>query len=153
MQMTRVDFYILAGDELNDRHQFCCKLIAKTFKMGHRIILLCQDDAEAQLMDDLLWSYKDSSFLPHQNLSSSQVTQSHEENEDIIILSSSSHDNAPLDHHDLLINMAAEIPAWFSRFERVSEIVVQTKAVLDSTRANYRFYTEKNYPLHRHDMR
>lgn len=152
--MTRIDFYILPDDELNARHDFCCKLIAKTFKMGHRIVLLCQDDSQAQVMDALLWSFKDISFLPHTNLCAKKGDQTAMiASDNIVIISNESQDNAPEDHHDLLINLAGEIPAWFSRFERVSEIVVQTQQVLEHTRTNYRQYTAKNYPLHRHDMR
>ena len=149
--MTRIDFYILPDDELSARHLFCCKLIAKTFKMGHRIVLLCTDDDTAQIMDDMLWGFKEQAFLPHVNLAK-QEGEASQTDDDIVIISASSGQTTPDNHHDLLINLAAEIPPWFSRFERVSEIVVQTDAVLASARANYRHFTEKNYPLHRHDM-
>ena len=146
--MTRIDFYILPDSELNARYQFACKLVQKTFKMGHRIVIICEDEHAATKMDELLWSYQDTAFLPHKNL-----TELSDKDSDDIVIIHSGLENAPADHHDLLINIAAEIPAWFSRFERVSEVVVQTENVLNATRNNYKHYAERGYPLHRHDMR
>jgi len=59
----------------------------------------------------------------------------------------------PGQHHDVLINLAAEIPEYFSRFERVFEVVSQDPAVLNATRSHYKFYQDRGYPLKRHDLR
>ena len=53
----------------------------------------------------------------------------------------------------LLINLSHQVPEFFSRFERVTEIVVQSPAVTESTRNNYRFYRDRGYPLESHDLR
>ena len=147
--MTRIDFYILPDSELTARYQFCCKLISKTFKMNHRILVLCENEDAVNTLNDMLWTFKSSAFIPHSVLNADQDNA----DADIVLMAGDSLGEPPAQHHDLLINMAGIIPAWFSHFERVSEIVVQQAQVLETTRANYRQFADKNYPLHRHDMR
>jgi len=58
----------------------------------------------------------------------------------------------PGHHHGLLINLAATIPPWFSRFERMAELVYDQPGLLADKRASYRFYRDRGYPLHFHDL-
>lgn len=143
--MTRIDFYIRPEAELSARLQFACKLIQKTYKLGHRIYIICATEEQMRTLDDLLWSFKEQSFVPH------KTGNEHADSDILLVIDDGA--EPPSEHHDLLLNLSAEIPPWFSRFERVAEIVVQDDSVLDATRANYRQYSDKNYPLHRHDMR
>lgn len=143
--MTRVDFYILPDETAEDRQAFACKLIQKTSKMGHRIYIHCDSEADAHAMDKLLWSFQETSFIPH------RLLQSEDNDNDSLI--DIGFGESPGNHHDLLINLTQSVPNFFSRFERVAEIVVQAPEVLTATRDSYRFYANKNYPLHRHDLR
>jgi len=52
----------------------------------------------------------------------------------------------------LLINLANEVPPFFSRFERTLEVVDQTEDVRDSGRVRYRFYQSRGYPLKHHSL-
>lgn len=144
--MTRIDFYILKETTFEDRQAFACRLIQKTLKLGHSIYIHCDNEQNALTMDKLLWSFQDNSFLPHKlaNVKGADCP---------IEIGFDNSSDAPGTHHDLLINLSLEIPHFFSRFERMTEIVVQEDKVLEATRNNYRFYQQKNYPLHRHDLR
>ena len=52
---------------------------------------------------------------------------------------------------DLLINLAKEVPSFLGRFDRVAEIIVgETK---DQGREHYKFYRDRGYPLHHHDLK
>jgi DNA polymerase-3 subunit chi len=142
--MTRIDFYILPAPNKEDRYAFACKLIEKAYHLGHRILIHADSEAEAKALDELLWSYRESAFLPHAMLDPENPTRPSVEihwNEDCA------------DHDDLLVNLSNHLPEHFSRFQRVAEVVVQDEAVLKSTRYNYKFYQDRNYPLNRHDMR
>lgn len=145
--MTRVDFYILAAETALERSQFACKLAYKTAKLGHKIFILTKDEAQTQLVDDLLWTEPAQGFLPHQVISE-QALAIHESTPVVI-----SH-LAPSDlWHDLIINLSDARPLNFSQFDRLAEVVVQTEPCLSATRENYRFYRERHYPLHQHDLR
>lgn len=143
--MTRVDFYILPAQDHQARQDFACRLIEKAFRMGHRIYIHTNDETQSQALDDLLWSFRPSSFIPHALLRSAES----EERPPIEI----GHGEEPHDHHDVLINLSHQVPQFFSRFERVTEVVVQDQQVLNATRQNYKFYKDRGYPLQRHDMR
>jgi DNA polymerase-3 subunit chi len=145
--MTRIDFYILPSEEIQARQVFACRLIEKAFRLGHRIYIHTNNENESQSLDDLLWSFRADSFIPH-----SQGTQAEErpgQQTQIEI----GHSEQPGDHHDLLINLSNHIPQFFSRFERVSEVVIQDQEVLEATRKSWAFYKARNYPLQKHDLR
>ena len=52
----------------------------------------------------------------------------------------------------MLINLGAAIPEFFSRFERVAEIVLNDPESLRASRARWSFYKDRGYPLEHHDM-
>jgi len=55
-------------------------------------------------------------------------------------------------HDGVLINLRAEQPPYFSRFERLIEIVSLDDEDRRLARERYRFYRERGYPLDSHDL-
>jgi DNA polymerase-3 subunit chi len=60
---------------------------------------------------------------------------------------------APLPAHEWLINLRLVRSAHFAAFDRVAEIICQDDAVREAGRAHYRFYRERGYPLHHHELK
>ena len=58
----------------------------------------------------------------------------------------------PEGEDDVLINLAPEVPLFFSRFERVAELVDENDSVRRSGRSRYTFYKERGYPLRTHEI-
>lgn len=143
--MTQIDFYILPQTERDARFGFACRLIEKAHALGHRIYVHAETPTDVSMLDELLWSYRPASFLPHAILGSA-------EGDARPAIEIGSGENAG-DHHDVLINLALTVPAFHSRFTRVTEIVVQDEQVLQATRASWKFYSERGFPMQRHDMR
>ncbi len=141
--MTQVDFHILPTNNLDERIRYVCRLVEKVAHRGHRILIKAHDEAEARLLDKRLWDFKPESFLPHQIMN--------EEDNLSEIHISWKEDSG--DHDDVLINLGLSIPDYFSRFERVLEVVCQEEALLESGRQHYKFYNDRGYPLKRHDLR
>ena len=149
--MTRIDFYILPDSQQQARLLFICRLVEKAYKQKHRVYIHCENETSSQAIDELLWSYRPESFIPHQrlddNTAPAPIAIGH---------GASSGDSAispPGDHHDVLINLSSDIPDFFSRFQRCVEVVVQLPTVLETTRRHFSFYRERGYPLHSHDLR
>lgn len=142
--MTRIDFYVLADGARDDRYSITCRLAEKIFRKGHRIYVHAGEEAEARHLDRLLWTFRDQSFLPHQ-LTASEVAQ-----ETPILIGWR---EAPTAEDDVLINLAPEVPEFFSRFERVAEPVDADAAARKASRNRYRFYRDRGYPLHLHEVR
>ena len=139
--MTRVGFYVVAAAGDTQRLSVAARLADKAFQHGHRIYINAADEAQAKALDELLWSFRPASFLPHGLLGSGDEQR-------IAI----GWGQEPGDHDDLLINLQLSVPAFFARFHRVAEVVTQDDGSLQSLRASWTFYKERGYQLEKHDL-
>ena len=142
--MTQVDFYVLPGDSLQNRVQFACRLTDKAYRLGHRVFIHTESAEQTSQLDDLLWTFQQNSFIPH------SVYQDADEVPAPVLLA---HDAEPDASSQVLINLAAEVPLFFSRFERVAELVDENAEVRRSGRSRYAFYKERGYPLRTHEIK
>ncbi len=139
--MTRVGFYVVQAAEAGQRLEVAARLAAKAFAAGHHIYINAVDRDQAAALDELLWSYRPDSFLPH--------ALAGEEFSDRIAIGWG---QDPGEHSDLLINLQLEIPAFFSRFGRVAEVVTQDEQSLAALRRSWTFYRDRGYQLEKHDL-
>lgn len=141
--MTRIDFYILQQDAAGDRYQLACRIAEKARLAGQRVLIHTAAASESKHVDALLWTLWEHSFIPHGLLGKVDP--------DInpIQIGDASADQ---DEHGVLINLAPEVPVFFSRFERLIECVDHDAAVKAASRERYRFYREHGYPLNTHDI-
>lgn len=141
--MTRVDFYVLGESGESGRYRFACRLVEKIYQQQRRAYIHTGSEEEARQLDRLLWTYRQDSFLPHGLLGvvNPQFTP---------ILIGWGED--PGSENDVLINLAPEVPIFFSRFDRVSEIIDADPQVRDLGRQRYRFYRDRGYPLESHQI-
>jgi DNA polymerase-3 subunit chi len=139
--MTRVGFYVVQAAEPGQRLSVAVRLADKAFQRGHRIFINAADEAQARALDELMWSFRPSSFLPH--------GLHGQEHSDTVAIGWG---QEPHNHSDLLINLQLEIPSFFSRFARVAEVVTQDPDSLDALRASWTFYKERGYQLEKHDL-
>lgn len=128
----RVDFYILTEADDAARLRFACRLTEKAWQLQHRVHLHTASAADSARLDDLLWSFRQGSFLPHEiaregELARAPITVGHA-------------GNAP--PADLLINLAGQVPPFTGRFERVAEIVDASEAGRAQGRERYRHYQQ-----------
>lgn len=156
--MTDIDFYILSAQEPQQRLDFACRLVEKAYRSRCKVLVQLPNQAEAKAFDELLWSYRDSSFIPHRLLDgAASAADSLAENESANDAESCrvhiAFDQQTPPHFDVLINLADEIPTTFARYQRVLEVVIQQDAILEATRNHYRFYKERGYPINNIDMR
>lgn len=143
--MTHIDFYILPDDASAARWHFACRLIDKVTRLGHRVLVTLDDPAEAQEFDELLWTFKPESFIPHACLPCDRLEQ--------VEITADLQSEIPLhNHHNVLLNLSSHVPAYFSRFERLSEVVIQQPEVLKNTREHYSFYRERGYPIQHRNL-
>jgi len=136
----RVDFYLLKEQKPEARYHFACRLIEKAYKNGHQIFINTSTQHEANALDDLLWTFKDESFLPH--------CIAGEGAEAPIEIAFNSE---PGESDDVLINLAENIPEFFKNFKRVIEIVPGDKEFKSKAREHYRYYKEQGCELNTHD--
>lgn len=140
--MTRVDFYILPGTAPQGRELLSCRLAEKAYKKGHSVYLHSESKPQAARIDELLWTFRAGSFVPH------TLDPAAGESRPPVVIG---HGDDPAEA-DVLINLASTVPLFFSRFERVAEIVDQDDANRSSGRERYRFYRDRGYPLQSHKI-
>ena len=63
--MTKVDFYLLSGVGQDARETMACKLIDKAYQLQHKIYVHTESQQDAKRLDDLLWTFRPGSFIPH----------------------------------------------------------------------------------------
>lgn len=163
--MTRIDFYILADSAPRSRALFACRLADKAYRLKHPIYIHAESEPHATYMDDLLWTFSQGSFLPH--ALSPQVTignmppivigytnELSTTHTDVLVWREAGCRERPEMQNatTLLINMASDVPLFFSHFERVAEIIDQSPEQKQIGRERYRFYRDRGYDLQSHNI-
>ena len=138
----RVDFYLLAKSQPKDCWLLACRLLEKAYQRGHRVFVYCETADDAILLDELLWTYKDDSFIPH-------TLQGEGSPSPVIQIGYG--DNAD-NFNDILINMSTSIPAFHIRFQRIMEIVLDQDSAKEISRQHYRTYRNQQCELHTHSI-
>lgn len=139
--MNRVDFYILPPDVMRDR--YVCTIANKAWQNGNNVFIQTEDRATAELLDKLLWTYNDISFLPH-----GLYVEDEQGNNPVLI----GWDEQIPDKFEVMINLAEDIPKTADHFARIIEIVTSDSQNRHSARNRYRIYRDRGYELHDHKM-
>jgi DNA polymerase-3 subunit chi len=141
--MARVDFYLLASCQAQICEQFACKLTEKVYRLGQQVYIHVEDQRQAQIMDDLLWTFRQGSFIPHGLVGTGDSIAS-----PVLI----GHEDKPEIEMNLLINLSPEIPQFFSHFQRIAEIIDQDEIKRHLGRERYRYYRDKGCLLKTHEI-
>ncbi len=137
--MTQIDFYFHVENKL----QMACKLSAKAYARGLRVLAYCADADAADKFSRLLWSSPAISFVPHcaPHDKLAPVTP-------VIV----DYDGSRLAHDEVLLNLRPEWPAFFGRFQRLIEIVSLDEEDRRLARERYKFYRDRGYEIQQHDL-
>ena len=133
--MTRIDFY----SNVPDKIQYACRLVRKARAANCRLVLFGRDRAQLAAIDEALWTFSDTDFLPHVMADDPLAAQTP------VLLADAGMANLP--HHELMINLSGQTPPDFARFERLLEIVAADDDDKVAGRERYRYYQQRGYPL------
>ena len=137
--MTRIDFYTKVDDKL----RFACRLCAKALSQKMRVNVYTSDAQLAERFDHLLWQTPATGFIPHCRAEDPLAAET-----PVLIHTS----EGALLHDTLLINLDQAWPPFFSRFQRLVEIVSGETHDTSSARERFRFYRDRGYAINTHDM-
>jgi len=138
--MTRIDFYVLGAEDPRRRLLTACRIAEKAWQQGLRVFV--HAPGQARELDALLWTFSAGSFVPH------GLQGAGGESDQPVLIGEG--DEPGPEHDGLLINLSNEIPPFFSRFQRLAEVIDRTPEVLGRGRARYRHYRERGYALRTH---
>jgi DNA polymerase-3 subunit chi len=142
--MPQVNFYLLHTLSRQERDRLACQLVDKASQQGLRIFICTELPAHAKFLDDLLWTFRQDSFIPH-------VIYPDPEHSQVPVIIG----NNPLPELgcEVLINLSETVPHNFHSFQRIIEIIDDTEPAKQAGRQRFRFYREHGIePLPPHDI-
>ena len=142
--MARVDFYLLKQSGLQHRHSFACRLAEKAYRLDNTVHIHTVSQSEAERLNDLLWTFRDDSFVPHELLN--QPNSPHQSPVTI------AYGDENIEPRDLLINLCNAIPPFAEAFPRVAELVTSDEDWKQESRKRFLAYRDQGHTLETHDV-
>ncbi|KGM52969.1 DNA polymerase III subunit chi [Lysobacter concretionis Ko07 = DSM 16239] len=139
----RADFYLIQKPRFrNEPLLLVCELARKASDAGLPCVILARDMAQAEQLDDLLWSFDPEAFVPHQI-----VDEDMDEEEAAVLIAAPEHDIAL---RPLVINLRDG--AVEGAFDRVLEVVPADDSARGPLRERWKQYKARGLELNKHDM-
>lgn len=142
--MAKVSFYLLPSDSAQERYLFACKLIEKSYRSGCFCYVLTDSAEQSRLLDDLLWTFRAGSFIPHQLYTGGLPAI-----EKVILIGSI---NPPERWQNNLINLSPHCPGHFRQAGRILEILDASEAAKAAGRERYRQYQQAGIDVVTHKI-
>ncbi|MDO9163993.1 MAG: DNA polymerase III subunit chi [Methylococcaceae bacterium] len=142
--MPEATFYVLQSDSQRERFAFACRLIEKAYRSGQFGYVLTDSDAQSQLIDDLLWTFRAGSFIPHQ-----QVTGELPALKNIFLIGSTP---TPQAWQKLVINLSNQSPQNFQQATRILEILDNSEATKEPGRQRWIQYKQAGFDVTKHEF-
>jgi len=141
--MPKVDFYLIPEHSLEASFGFVCRLLDKAYQQKQQVYVQLNNETEAKVLDDLLWTFREEAFIPHDIIQTDAITPAP------ILMSFT---KAPAQAQNILLNLTADIPPFYNQFKRVIEIVPDENKSKEICRKKFRQYKEANCELATHDL-
>jgi len=151
--MARIDFHSNVSDKL----EYACRLTRKIWSatpIGEpvRNIVMVGEKADLQKLDELLWAFSCTEFLPHCFIEDEAAI----ETPIVLSVDCSPSTLSAIPHADVLIHlgmrMPDDVPALVTRFPRIVEVVTVNEAERLAGRDRYKAYRDLGHELHNFDQ-
>ena len=151
--MARIDFHSNVADKL----EYACRLTRKIWSgtpegQPVRNIVMVGEKADLKKLDELLWTFSNTDFLPHCFIDDELATETP------IVLSAdfASSVLSSLPHADVMIHLGIQMPqdvaALVARFPRIVEVVTVDETERLAGRERYKAYRDLGHELHNFDQ-
>ena len=140
--MSRVDFYVLSADAPDARLRYACRLAERAVEQGCHVYIQTPD---VQRVDDMLWTFSDGSFLPHEVYRG----QAAEHGRVMVMVGS---EVGPQSHRGLLINLMDAMPPDVNAYDRIAEIVDVDPERKRAARERFKQYREQGCAMESHNL-
>jgi len=151
--MARIDFHSNVSDKL----EYACRLTRKIWSatpVGESVrnIVMVGEKADLKSLDELLWAFSATDFLPHCLIEDETAIDTPILLTDDSLSPALSH----LPHADVLIHlgmrMPSDVPGLLARFPRIVEVVTVDEAERLAGRERYKAYRDLGHELHNFDQ-
>lgn len=139
----RVDFYLLNRLIADGRLRGACRLSQKIYTLGHTALIQTTDLEQAKALDDMMWTFDQSSFVPHS-------IDDPETHDDVPILIG--YQTPENNNRNVLISLLGEIPVYYDCYPRIVEFVDNSVEDKSRARDRFRYYRDQGCALETHDL-
>ena len=129
----QIDFYVLEEQSPGGRFKLACRIVEKAYRLGHRVFVRTSNSDDTNVLDDLLWTFSQSSFVPH------QLSTESDSRESPVVIG----EHPPIaGGNDVIISVADDPVSDFVAYVRIVEIVGCEDDEKASGRDRFRYYRE-----------
>lgn len=143
--MTEIAFHFNVPDKL----AYGCRLLRKAHASGAQVVVT-GESAQLSQLDELLWTFSATDFLPHTRLVDQQPGERDgAENNMGMLLTEWP---GAVQSQGVLVNLGQKIPDSFERFNRFIELVTGEPEDRLAARRRWKHYADRGYALTSHDQ-
>lgn len=140
--MTGIDFHFNMPDKVG----YACRLLRKAVAgRGVQVVVVGDGDVLGAI-DVALWRLSPVDFIAHCDVDAEATVLARSP----VVLAV--RDGAPLPHRQVMLNLGAEVPSGFERFERLIDIVGDDEQDRRTARIRWRHYADRGYAIVRHEF-
>jgi DNA polymerase III subunit chi len=140
-----VTFYLLDESSGSARLKVACRIIDKAYQARQNVLVWHTDPTELASLDELLWtSGDDRTFIPHELVAPGTQAEAP------VLLTATA---VPEGSIDVLVNLAAAVPACAGQALRIIEIIDGDPGRREAGRARFKAYRDLGLQLTTHNVR
>jgi DNA polymerase-3 subunit chi len=140
----RIDFYVSDAAGADVRLRLACRIAEKAYLAKQKVVVLLDDAETLRRFDELLWTFGDGSFVPHDT-----VAQEGSACEAPVALTTGA---MPAAHSDVLLNLTGGMPSQIESFARVAEFLDARPDVRASGRERFKAYRARAIEPQTHNV-
>ncbi len=140
--MTQVDFHF----NVPGRTAYVCRLLRKVVYSGYRVLVLLPAP-EMDTLDTALWTFSQEDFIAHARHNAAHLARHAP-----VLLTTAMPEPPAAGLPPVLLNLMADVPAEFHRFDRVLEVVTTADEDRAQARQRWRAYAQHQIQPNRFDL-
>jgi DNA polymerase-3 subunit chi len=140
----RVDFYVSEEAGVDVRLRLACRVTEKAYLARQKVVVLLGDPEALRRFDELLWTFGDGSFVPHDSVETADAGC-----EAPVALTAGP---LPGGHTDVLVNLGDVVPEGFERFARVAEFLDSRPEIRAAGRERFKAYRGRSIEPQTHKL-
>ncbi|HWL61852.1 MAG TPA: DNA polymerase III subunit chi [Steroidobacteraceae bacterium] len=136
--MAEIRFHTLNAAGGGARFRHACKLIEQAYLAGERVLVWLDDPGTSERFDQLLWTFRDGAFVPHEPLAEAGNSEA-----PVQLFSGDTLGSTVLDGgFTTLVNLRDAPSPEALGFPRILEVLDGEASCREAGRARFRFYRE-----------
>jgi len=139
----QVEFFVLEEASARSRLRAACRIVERAYLADQRVLVWCPDPQELRDFDEMLWTFSDRSFVPHELLGGGAAPEAP------VLLSAGT---VPGESVDLLVNLGPEVPPYDGLAARIAEVIDGDPGRRQAGRTRFRAYRERGLQPVSHNL-